>query len=900
MSWKRFFRRSKWDEERHRELEAHIEIEVEENVRAGMEERAAREAARRKLGNMSQIREEIYRMNSFQVFEELVQDLRHGMRLLAANMSFSVVAVVTLALGIGANTAIFQLLDAVRMRNLPVKNPQELVEVRSTQTRGVWARRPSRFPFETSALWDQIRAGQQAFASVAAWSSSSFDLSPSGESRITQNGMFVSGDFFSMLGVQPMLGRVFTAEDDKAGCGAAAGETGVVISHAFWTREFGGAADVIGRVLTLDGNRVPVIGVTPRGFFGVEVGKNFDLAVPICLEPVFRGKAAWTSNRIVWWLSVLGRLQPGWTVERANAHFAAMSPAWFEATVPPQYDATTAGKYRALQLHVRPAASGLSWLRAGYETPLWLLFAIAGVVLLIACANLANLMLARAAVREREIAVRLAMGASRGRLIRQLLTESLLLAGIGAAFGALLARSLSGLLIAALGTPADPVYIETSTDWRMLAFTATVAVLTCVLTGLTPALRAARTDPAAAMKSGGRGTTSGQGRFGLRRALVVMQVALSLVLVFGAVLFVRTLRNLGAVDAGFRQTGIVMANVDLSRLKVPAGRMGAAKVDLAKKVAQMHGVDAAATTNSAPASGNNWIQSVVIQKERKGFTNMARVGSGYFETIGMRIVNGRDIGDQDRAGAPRVAVVNEIFAKKYWNGENPVGRTFELGENGSGAADTIEIVGVVTNSKYNDLREDFVPIAFISELQDPNTGADTQIMIRSSLPLADLLTQVRRGFAEENPLINYQFQVLETELGNTLVLERLMAGLSGFFGGLAALLAAIGLYGVISYMAARRRNEIGIRMALGATRGQVARLVLREAGWLVGVGLVIGAGLAIAASNTVESMLYGLTARDPLTLAGAAGLLAVVALVASYLPARRASGLDPMTALREE
>ncbi|MEO8026818.1 MAG: ABC transporter permease [Bryobacteraceae bacterium] len=900
MSWKKFVHRRRWDEERRRELEAHIENETQENLARGMSPADARAAANRLLGNATQIREDIYHMNTLQFAEELWKDLRHGLRLLLANPGFTVVAVTSLALGIGANTAIFQLLDAVRLRTLPVKDPQQLVSVDVGSTRGAWGRKTSRFPFITYPLWEQLRAHQEAFSQVAAWGSEVFNLSSSGESRLSRNAIWVTGEFFQTLGVTPVLGRVFSAEEDRAGCGAVAGSTGIVISHAFWQREFGGASAILGRVMTIDGNRLPVIGVTPLGFSGVEVGRGFDFALPVCLEPVVRGEYSYLKQRNAWWLAAIGRLKPGWTPQRASAHLSAISPGLFDATIPERYDAGAIRAWRNIKFSAKSAASGYSYLRLEYETPLWLLLGIAGLVLVIACANLANLLLARAAAREREIAVRLAVGASRGRIIRQLLAESLLLAGIGSALGALLARGLSGILVTYLGTSTDPVFVDLRTDWRMLAFTMAMAVLTCVLTGLTPAIRATRTDPAAAMKSGGRGSSEGRERHGLRRALVVVQVALSLVLVFGAALFVRTLRNLATLDAGFRQSGILITNVDFGSLKIPPDRRGVYKVNLAQKLAGLRGVDAAATTNSVPASGNNWIQSVVVDKEKKGFTNLARIGPRYFETMGTRMLSGRDISERDRAGAPRVAIVNEMFVEKYFSGQNPVGRTFELGEKSGPAPDTFEVIGTVANTKYNDLREDFVPIAFLAEPQDPKTDLSTQIVIRSGAPLADVIAEVRQALTEADPAITYQFQVFETEMGNTLLRERLMATLSGFFGGLAALLAAIGLYGVISYMAARRKNEIGIRLALGASRSQVTGMVLREAGVLVACGLLAGAALSIAAANAVASLLYGLTPRDPATMLAAAVLLAAAAFLAAYLPARRAALLDPMDALREE
>ena len=445
------------------------------------------------------------------------RDLRYGARLLRLNPGFTVVAILSLALGVGANTAIFQLLDAVRLRTLPVRNPEQLVEVRIADTPGGRTGQFfGRFPRLTNPLWEQVRDRQEAFSSIFAWSPTTFNLTTGGEAREAQ-ALWVSGDFFKTLGVAPLVGRVLTGEDDRRGCSAP----GAVISYAFWQREYGGNPSAIGSPLTLDGHAYDVVGVTPASFFGVDVGRTFDVAVPLCAEPLARGERSGLDKPDVWFLSAFGRLRPDWTLERANAQLVAISAPIFKATLPPRYRPEDAQSYMNFKLAAYPSGTGVSSLRRNYESPLWLLLATSGLVLLIACANLANLMLARATAREREVAVRLAIGASRGRIVRQMVAESLLIAAIGAASGAVLAQWLSQFLVDLLTTENNRIFVALGIDWRIFGFTAALAVITCLVFGLMPAVRATRTQPVVAMKAGSRGSSDTRERFGLRRALVV-------------------------------------------------------------------------------------------------------------------------------------------------------------------------------------------------------------------------------------------------------------------------------------------------------------------------------------------------------------------------------------------
>jgi putative ABC transport system permease protein len=898
MIWTRFFRRRHWDAERARELRGYIEVETDENIARGMAPDEARSAAQRKLGNAILVREEIYRMNSIGFLETFWQDLRYGARSLRLNLGFAAIAIASLTIGIGANTSIFQLLDAVRLRSLPVKDPRQLATVRISNREWSTGSFSGSYPQLTNPLWEQLRDHQQAFSGIAAWSDMGFNLARGGEAR-TAGGLLVSGDFFNVLGVAPVLGRVFTAADDQRSCAAP----GAVISYAFWKREFAGDRSVVGRSLTLEGHPFEVIGVTPASFFGLEVGSSFDVAIPLCAEPVIRGGPSYLDQRQQWWLAAIGRLKPGWSLTQASAQLGAISAGLFEATIPTGYGADMKD-YLTLKLGAFSASKGFNSMQGGAVDPLMILMASTGLVLLIACANLANLMLARASAREREIAVRLAIGASRGRLIRQLLSESLLLAAIGTVLGALLAPALNKILLALLTTENEEIFFDLKPDWRVFAFLGGVAVVTCILFGLAPALRATRTEPGTAMKSGGRGNTTTREGFGLRRLLVVSQVALSLVLLVGALLFLHSFRNLLSVNPGFRQDGILLAALDPRRLNVTQEQRIPLRQEIIHRLQAIPGVEAAADASVTPLGGSSWTMGVRVAGAQSGNEGSSRfdwVGPEFFKTLEIPLLEGRAFDEHDTPNSPSVAIVNETFVQKLLNGVSPIGKTFRSVAE-PGYPETIyQIVGVVKDTKYQQLRESQQAISFVPSSQYPSgSGPFAQILIRSNVPLPALTEQVKSAIAGVSPEILIYFRVFKTMIRDNLVEDRAMAMLSGFFAGLATLLAVIGLYGVMSYMVARRSGEIGIRMALGADSGDVSKMILREAGVLLAVGLVVGIGLALAASTAASTLLFGLKPYDPSTLATAVAALSLAALGASYLPARRAARLDPMQALREE
>ena len=828
----------------------------------------------------------------------MISDLRFGVRMLLKNPGFTAVAVLSLALGIGANTAIFQLLDAVRLKMLPVTAPQELAEVRIADMTGARGSFNAPYNAVSNPIWEHIKDRQQGFSGIFAWGRREYNLAQGGEVRLAK-ALWVSGDFFHVLGVQPELGRVFSASDDTRGCTTSS----VVISHAFWQREYGGEGNVVGRKLTLADHSFEIIGVTSASFFGLEVGKSFDVALPICAEGIVAGKNSRLDSGTSWWLMVTGRLKPGWSMEQAGANLQAISSGLFETTLPANYPPVNVKNYLGFKLEAVAVGTGYSALRENYERPLWLLLAIAGLVLLIACANLANLLLARASAREREMAVRQAMGASRGRLIRQLLAESLLLAVVGAALGAFLAQVLSRFLVSFLSTAGDTVFLDLAPDWRVLGFTAGVAALTGILFGLTPALRATRIEPGAAMKASGRGLTAGRERFSLRRALVVAQVALSLVLVASAFLFSRSLNKLLTLDPGFRPEGVLIASVGLGRLNIPPEGWIAFRQELLERIKSISGVGAASEAILVPLGGNStnnfvWVDGTDGQV--KTDTNFSWVGPDYFDTLQTPLLAGRDFDSHDSVGAPKVAIVNETFARKLLNGANPVGQRFRIEATPTDPETVYEIVGLVKNTKYIDLREEFGPIAFLARSQEPRPGSGGLFLIRSNLPQAEITAAVKRVLVEANPAININFQGFKTMIEESLLRDRLMATLSGFFGLLALLLASIGLYGILSYGVASRTKEIGIRMALGAQSRVVLSLILREALLLVLVGLAVGLPVVFAVTRFASTLLFGLTPTDPLSLGAAALLMFAVAVAAGYIPARRATKVDPLVALRYE
>jgi predicted permease len=880
------------------ELRFHIAERVDELIAAGLSEREARAEALRRFGNFTLQKERTRDMNIATWLEALLGDLRYGLRQLRLAPGFAAVAIASLALGIGANTAIFQLINELNFRALPVRSPGELVAIDVEEgffTAGWYSARNRAF---TLPQIEELQRTQQAFDGMLAFGTTRFNLARSGEAQYAQ-GLYVSPNFLELLGVRPTLGSGQLAGGDLRDCGNA----GAVLDYAFWQRQYGGDPSIIGRDIYLEGRMFPVVGVTPPEFFGLEPGRRYDVALPLCADALFskdgKGRLA---RRDAWWLTIVARLKPGWTVDRASAHMRDLSPALFRETIPAGYRPDAAEKYQKNQLRAVPAGAGVSSLRREYQDPLWILLGLTGLVLLIACANLANLLLARASTRAREIAVRQAIGASRRRVVAQLASESLLLGIIGAVAGAGVGALLSGLLLGFLSNDERQLQLRSGENWNVFLFTALLAVLTTLLFGLAPALKATRTSPASAM-GGGRSSSETPDRAGMRRLLVVAQIALSLILLVGALLFGRSLRNLTAVDTGMTPAGVLVASMDARVLQLEPARRRVVFEEMRARIAAQPGVSAVTTVSLSPFSGNGWNGTVwpdggARTDGKESWFN--RVAPAYFYTLQTPVLAGREFDERDGPNAPKVAIVNEEFTKRVFAGANPVGRTFRH-EAEAGQPDHVyQIVGVVKNTKYNALREEARAIAFLPIAQDKEAPEGLTFLVRSQGPLTATISGIRRTMEEMQRGMLVQFRVLEVQVAQSVTRERLMANLSGGFGILAALLSTLGLYGVIAYSVARRRREIGVRIALGATRRDVLGLVCGEAGRLLIVGLAIGVAGAYGVSRYAASLLYGLQPGDVTSLALGCVLLTVTAMTAALVPARRATRVDPAVALRND
>ncbi len=890
--WQNVFRSERLNSELDDEFQHHLAQAVDDLVASGMSETDALRAARRRLGNYGLQKERTRDMNIAAWLDSLRADLAYGFRQLKSNPGFAAVAILSLALGIGANTAIFQLVNAIRLKSLPVKNPHELVRIdyeEGATLPGNWF---GDSVVATSAEWDQIRAQQQAFSGMLAWSRTRFNLANGGEPHYVR-GLYVSGDFFRLLGVNAVLGHLLTAQDDTKTCNA-----GAVLSYPYWRREFGGDSAVLGRTVSLEGIPIPVIGVTPESFFGLEVGSQFDIAVPLCADALIasdhKGRAA---NPTGYWLSVMGRLKPGWTVKSTIAHLHTISHGVMQATVPSTYPPITAKGYIASRLTAFDGSTGLSTLRSQYERSLWILMAITGLVLLIACANLANLLLARATVREPEIAVRLALGASRGRLIRQLLAESLLLAVAGTAAGVTLAMVLSRALIGFISPAGNPVFVDTRPDAEILLYSAGMAVLTCILFGLAPALRSSHLSPADAMRTGGRSVTAGRSHFGLRRILVTTQVALSLVLLFGALLFVRSFRNLLTTDPGFQAEGLLAVNIDFDKANYPVERRAAFNKDLASRFRLLPGTVGVSQVAFTPISGMGWNDMVGVDNavaENSGnLVDLNVVTPGYFRTMETRLIAGRDFNDRDGLTSPKVAIVNQAFARRLLGGANPIGHTFRYTAAAGETAAAYQIIGLAANTKVRRLREDFKPVAFLDAEQDEKPGTDTTFVIRVSGSPARLMNGIRKEIAAANPSIarGVPAPLRATE---RISFARESDGyafgrfrISGGESCRAWSLRRDRLYGGET----RERDPASASRSELGPRGRHSLLVLREAVLLLAAGMIAGAVFAWWAGKEAATLLHVPRGCSPaISLPSWARCFCWQRLdcLAGYFPARRA------------
>jgi len=819
--------------------------------------------------------------------EHLWQDVRYGARQLLNQRGFTAVAVLTLALGIGANVAIFNTLDALLLKELPVTHPEEIYQVLSDRDGNSIFSNP---------LWEQVRDRQTVFSGVFAWSTPTFNLARGGEVR-NARGLWASGEFFSTLGVRPQIGRLLTAADDhRDGNNAVA-----VLGYSFWQREYGGSADVIGHDIFLDGHPFQIVGVAPRQFFGMTVGNTFDVAVPLTSERIVRGENSALDRRTTWWMYVAGRLKPGTTPAQADAGLAVISKAIFEATVNPTSAEQYQKEYANRLAKTRPAGTGVSYLRRRYEKALWLLMGIVSLVLLIACANIANLLLARAAARQKEMGVRLALGASRLRLIRQLLTESLLIAAAGTLAAAPLSALASRLLVQQISPARSQWFLELTPDWRVMGFIAGVALLTTILFGLAPALNATRVSLAEAMKQAD--ATERRQRFGLGRLLVVAQVAVSMVLVAGAALLLHTFYNLASVDTGFEANRVLLVELDIRRVQTaPEGRL-LLYDQLLRQMRGLPGVTAASQSDITPISGSSWNGDVevpgYVKKSREDSVSFFNsVAPDYFRTMGTPLLAGRDFAASDVKNAPKVAIVNDAFAAKFFPGRNPVGEQYFETPPGRPRFAT-QIVGLVKSAKYQSLREEPLPTVYIPCAQQ-DASAYTNLLLRTPSDPSVLVPLVNDAITKITPQAALHFTTLNAQVDDSLRQDRLLAMLSGVFGGLALLLSAVGLYGLLAHSVARRRREIGIRMALGSTPQGVLRLILGDGLRLATAGALLGILASLAATRVLATFLYGVDADDPFTLGVAGALLVAIAAMACASAARRAARIEPWAAIRHE
>ena len=826
--------------------------------------------------------------------ESTGQDLKVAFRSLRKSPGFMLTAILTLALGIGVNAAIFQLMDAVRLRSLPVTEPDRLASVQVNG--GVTNFIPTHDTDLSYPLWEQVRDHQEGFSSAFAWRTNHVRIGQGIDAR-NANALWMTVGGFDTLGVHPVKGRFIASEEEKPGCGTP----GVVISYAFWQSEFGGQDSAIGSTIFIERLPTRILGVTPPRFFGLEVGRTFDLALPLCSSKSYHGDDPYFGRRDYFFLSVIGKLKYDWTLARASAQLQSISPGIIDATLPNGYSNVTLDVYRKYQLVAYPAGHGVSSLRQTYDASLWMLFGITALVLLIACANLANLMLVRGNARQREMAVRLALGASRWRLIRQSLAEGLILALSGAVLGTMLAAIFSRGIVWFISSQRDALELDLGLDWRVLVFTAALALLTCTIFDLLPAIRSSRTNPGAALQSGSRGTTHGRERLSFQRTLVVSQIAISMVLLVGALLFVRSFRNLITYNPGFREDGVVLGYANLNHRKL--GNLEAydnAMHDLLGILANIPGVEAAATSTHVPLNHSTWQLGVRIGPT-DGFSKFTWVSPSYFQTMGIPLVAGRLFSDQrDTRTSPHVVVVNELFVQTFFAGQNPIGKTVRTVAEPGYPSVECEVIGIVKNAKYGSLRDPIPPESFSPGSQFPPGQTAAYLFVHTSIRPENAIQALRSQLLQHDPEMDTEFSVYQDTINNTLSRERLLALLSGSFGALAALLTMVGLYGVISYITTMRRNEIGIRMALGANRANVLNVIFRQTLQMLALGIVLGVLLSLAATRGANSFLFGLHPNDPISIIEAAALLIIVALLAGFIPARRASKIDPAIALRYE
>jgi len=868
------------------EVQAHLELLAEEFVRNGMSQPDARAAARREFGGVDQVKE-IYRdQRGLPFLDTLSQDVRYALRQLRRNRGFAAVAILTFALGIGANTAIFTLIDGLLLRWLPVRDPQQIVQLTIVRPDAPRPGQSLSYPL-VRALSAQTPA---LFSGLFGFSNTTF-LVGSRDAPERVRGAWVTGAYYETLGLKPASGRLLTPGDDRLGANPAA-----VITDGYWERRFARDPRISGTTMLVEGVPVTIVGVTRPPFTGVDVGDSADITLAIGVVPQILPTQASLLDADTTWLQVFARPRDGVSRSQAKAGLAVVWPRVVDEVVRAS-DEGTRRRVVGTTLNLIDGGTGWTLLRQQFLQPLFVLMALVGLVLLIACANVANLLLARAMARRREIAIRLAIGAGRARIVRQMLTESILLSLAGAAAGLSLAWFIERFLISLLSSARrTPIMLELTPHWHVLAYTTATAVITGVLFGLAPALRASTAGSAAALTTGSKVIGESRGR--LAPSLVVAEVALSLLMLVGAGLFVGTLQNLRHRDVGFRHDGILLADIDGAQTGRDGPQLTAFYAELLREAERVPGVRSASLSLITPLAGGGISSPNLVARNGQplgGETYFNGVGPRYFVTLKTPVVAGREFSESDAGSAPHVAVANETFIKRHFSG------VAALGQHVSIFGDDVQIVGVVKDAVYESLRDAPPPTVYMPIAQarsDPSRPVTLAIDAGdSSSPLS--LT-FERLLQPKFPGVPVRVRTFSGQIERALIRERLMATLAGGFGVLALVLASVGLYGLLAYTVARRTNEIGVRMALGAGRARVVQLVMSDACRLVGLGTALGLLAAPLTSRLVASMLFGLAPTDPATLVAAAAVLGVSGLIASFLPAYRAARVDPMVALRQE
>ena len=832
----------------------------------------------------------------------IVSDLRYALRNLRLSPLFTVVAVASLALGIGANTAIFTLVDQLILRLLPVRAPEQLVMIWSTgphmgNNRGS---RASSYP-----MYEDYQKKAQAFSYVFCRYATSLSVSFAGRTELVQ-GELVSGNYFQALGVKPAIGRLFTPEQDDR---VYKGHPAAVLSYQYWVTRFAADPNVIGQKMIIDDYPMTIVGVSAPGFTGMDPARSPQVRVPIQMKPLMTPGWDAIGDRRSQWIQMFARMKPGYTLASATASLQPLFTQIVreELTMPGMRDTSKyySDRFLARKVQLEQAANGYSQMRRDYGTALIVLMCMVGLVLLIACFNVANLLIARAIARQKEVAVRLAVGASKWQLLRQLLIESLVLSVAGGVLGLVLSMSIIRGLVHFLPTDGAPLMLRTDPDLRILGFNAVLALLTGVLFGLAPALQALRVDLWNTLKDVVGAVSGGGSGVRLRKALVTAQVAFSFLLLVGSGLFVRTLANLKLTNPGFRDIdNLVTFQVDPTLNGYKSTRVQDFYKRLLESIRAAPGVKSAGFAAVAVLSGDEWDSSMQVEghkmkdgEDMQAFMNS--VSTDYFKTMGVRLIEGRDFNEHDAGKRFSVAIVNQKFARHFFGGKSAIGRHIGFGGRPD-AKLTMEIIGVTEDTLYEGPRQGTRRQAFVPLLQDDSPGG-VAFYIRTALDSESMFGTLRRKIQElDSAMPVYGMKTLERQLDETLSTERLIAALSAAFGVLATVLAALGLYGVMAFVVARRTREIGLRMALGAPQRQVIWMVMRETLVLVAVGLAIGVPCALALSKYVSNQLYGVRPTDIWTAAAALAILAVVAAGAGFLPARRASAIDPIQALRYE